>query len=322
MQHLEVVTRHAIAMGTKEDIVSGFTPALITSGFLKAAFSSQGLSSGVSETVLSLIERDHYAARATNQIILRHGNDVCPAIDSQCLKRLVNVIKGHIGLGKGAFFAVMKFMPEDFAIIQFRQWMRDDGIKGLELSLIESVLNHSLNHDRFHVAHAMCSQMVARGAVAEMQHCLLSAPYETLESAALGKYITKERMLDIFCNRKAFQQAQIAAGDDPALDHILRDSIARHLNLKGASENWVELFAKLTERMDEVVDQQLLVDRHKSAATVVLNKIMNLDSKSISQQINTDRLRIFAYQLGLTEVLGSLKSDASRDTVFAHDLGL
>lgn len=74
--------------------------------------------------------------------------------------------------------------------------------------------------------------------------------------------------------------------------------------------------------MDEVIDQQMLIDRHKSAAIVVLNKITTLDSDSISKQINTDRLRLFAYQLGLTQVLGSVKSGAARDRAFGHDLGL
>lgn len=322
MQHLEVVTRHAIEMGTKEDIVSGFTPGLITTGFLKAAFSPKALTTGVSETVLSLIDRDHNAARATNLIILRHGDELCPEIDSHCLKRLVSVIKSHIGLGKGAFFAVMKYMPEDFSVVQLKQWMRDDGVKGLDLSLIESVLSHAIKHNRFHVAHAMCEQMVLRDAAAEMQECLLSAPPETLETAALGKYISKERMVEMFCRRNAFQQAQAVAGDDSDLDTIVRDSIARHLNLRGPLANWVEVFAKLTERMDEVIDQQMLIDRHKSAAIVVLNKITTLDSDSISKQINTDRLRLFAYQLGLTQVLGSVKSGAARDRAFGHDLGL
>lgn len=322
MQHLEVVTRHAIAMGTKEDIVSGFTPALITTGFLKAAFSPQALTSGVSETVLSLIDRDHYAAKATNQIILRHGDELCPEIDSNCLKRLVNVIKGHIGLGKGTFFAVMKYMPEDFAVVQLRQWMRDDGIRGLDLNLIESVLGHAITNSRFYVAHTMCEQMNARGAITEMQQCLLSAPYETLESAALSKYISKDRMVEMLCKRSAFQQAHIVAGDDASLDGILRDSIARHLSLKGPAANWVEVFAKLTERMDEVMDEQILIDRHKSAAIVVFNKITNLDSNAIRSQINNDRLRLFAYQLGLTEVLGSVKSGAARDKAFGLDLGL
>jgi len=322
MQHLEVVTRHAIAMGTKEDIVSGFTPALITTGFLKAAFSTKALTAGVSETVLSLIDRDHYAAKATNLIILRHGDELCPEIDSHCLKRLVNVIKGHIGLGKGTFFAVMKYMPEDFAVVQLRQWIRDDVIKGLDLNLVESVLDHAVNNSRFYVAHAMCEQMKSRNAVAEMQQSLLSAPYEKLEAAALGKYITKERMVEMLCKRSAFQQAQIVVGGDSSLDSILRDSIARHLSLRGASANWVEVFAKLTERMDEVMDQQILIDRHKSAAIVVFDKITNLDSDSIATQINSDRLRIFAYQLGLNEVLGSVKSGAARDKAFGHDLGL
>lgn len=322
MQHLEIVTRHAIFAGSKEDIVSGFSPSLITIGFLQAAFSQDGLSSGVSEMVLSLIERDHIAARSTNQLLLRHGDELCQSVDPHCLKRLLSIVKGHLGLGKGAFFAALKHMPEDFAVVQLNQWIRDGSMRGIELKLIESVLDHSLSKARYHVAHAMCGQMKSRGAESEMQRSLVAVPYPQLEAAALDKYVSQRRVVEMFCDLKAFQQAQVAAGNDSDLNQILRDSIGKHLKLKDPSSNWVELFAKLTERMDEVVDQQLLIDRHKSAAIVILNKIVSLDAHEINQQINTDRLRIFAYQLGLTDVLGSLQTSSARDSAFAMDLGL
>lgn len=322
MQHLEIVTHHAIETGAKEDVASGFSASLITPGFLVAALSQRGLVAGVSELVLSLIERDHDAVRATNMILLKNSGELCPRVDHHCFRRLLGIIKSHIGLGKGTLYSTVKHMPEQFAVVQLGLWQREGALQRLDTQHLESLLNHALAERRFHVAHGLCKLMASRGDHLDLHVTLSGFPYSLIEEASLSAYLSRTAAVELLCGRKAFHQAKVTAGDDPSLDQVVRDSIGKHLKLRSPSKNWVDLFSALAIQLDEVIDPQQLINRHKSAALVVLNQITTLDAETLKNQVNTDKVRLLAFQLGVRDLIGSVTSSSARDRALATDLGL
>jgi hypothetical protein len=323
MKTLEMITRSALESGNKEDVLNAFHPSKMSPAFLVLALGEQGRTSGVSELLLALMERDNQAVFIANKLILQHAAEICPFVDPHCLKRLVTLIKDVMGVGKAAFYAVLKHMPEDFAVIQFKQWQNAPGsLQQVTLSMQESALTHSLANGRYKIAHALCAQMKQDNALHEVQQVLKDLLPEELVRTALEKYLPAERHVILHCNAKSYSQAISVADGHAALEGLVRQSIAGQCEFSGRNETWGDLFENLMGRVEETIDQQLLINRYKSAATVIFEKVLAMDSETSGRELRSDRLRLLAYQLGLEHVLHDMKDGSYQAKALEIDLGL
>ncbi|MNG36974.1 hypothetical protein D3C84_1241810 [compost metagenome] len=62
--------------------------------------------------------------------------------------------------------------------------------------------------------------------------------------------------------------------------------------------------------------------KHRSAAVVVIGEILAMDDEAITNQLNTDELRLMAFKLGLESAVQSIQSLQVRAKAFAHALAI
>jgi len=323
MQALEVITKNALKTGDIADVMSAFHPAAMSPEFLILAFSNEGRSRGLSELMLTILERDAKAVFVANDLILQNAEWVCPNVDQHCLKRMINIIKGVMGIGKATYYAVLKHMPESFAIIQLKQWDNERNcLTRINTSMRESVLADALAKSRFRIAHAMCDAMLAANESVEVGQVLKDIPRATLEATALDKYISAERQTLLLCQAKSYSQAMQVAEGSESMEKIVRQAISGQFEFKGANETWGDLFENLMTRVEETVDQERLIARFKSAATVIFQKVQAMDAVTTGRELRNDRIRFLAYQLGLEHALHDVKDTRYHEKILGHDLGL
>jgi hypothetical protein len=323
MQALEVITRHALRTGDIAEVMSAFHPAAMTPEFLTLAFGSEGRDRGLSELMLTIMERDTKAVFAANDLILQNAEWICPNIDQHCLKRMVNLIKGVMGVGKATYYAVLKHMPESFAIIQLRQWENETNcLAKINTSMRESVLADALAKSRFRIAHAMGSAMLASNESVELSQLLKDIPRHVLEETALNKYLSAERQTLLLCQEKSYSQAMRVADGNERMEAIVRQSISGQFEFKGSNETWGDLFENLMTRVEETVDQERLIARFKSAAIVIFQKVQSMDEATTGRELRNDRIRFLAYQLGLEHAIHNVKNDIYHEKFLEYDLGL
>lgn len=323
MQALEVITKNALRTGDIGDVMSAFHPSSMSAEFLTLAFGEQGKAQGLSELILTIMERDAKAVFATNDLLLQNAEWICPNVDQNCLKRMVNIIKGVMGVGKATYYAVLKHMPESFALIQLKQWENEpDSLARINTSMRESVLADALAKSRFRIAHALCGAMTAAQETVEVSQVLKDIPRPILESAALERYMPAERQTLLLCQAKSYSQAMQVAQGDERLETIIRQAISGHFEFKGANETWGDMFENLMSRVEETVDQERLIARFKSAAIVIFEKVRSMDEVATGKELGNDRIRFLAYQLGLEHALHEVKDARNFDKFLEHDLGL
>lgn len=276
---------------------------------------------GAFDAWLTTVSTDKNLAIQVSRTLLVHGETICAGIDTDGYRALINVVTGVSGLGKGIFLNTLKNMPESFSRIQLKMWSLQGLLPQTSPDQWQTSLSHALTHDRLLLGLELIGHMSKQS-----QKHLAVQVFSTLDDEIMAKIpmIWKpfaDDLVTVHCGNQSFIRAHEFAVTPSSKKHVMH-SIAASVYFSGQPRNWADVMRHMILRSKFAGDTEELLDKHKSAATVVINEILAMDDEAIKGDLNTDELRLMAFKLGLDSAVKSIQSLQMRSKAFEHSLAL
>lgn len=267
------------------------------------------------------VSSNPYRSVGISKTLLVSGQDICPEVDENAYRCMIDAVTRTSGMGKGVFLSTMKYMSESFARTQLKMWSLQGILETTKSDLWQSSLTHALTNDRLKLGLDIIGQMLKRSE----KHTMLQV-FASLDEDVLGKMPVlwkpySEDLVMVHCTNHSFSRARELAVTPRAKDIVLQ-SIGANIGYRGKPDNWASLMRHMIKRSKFDGDSEELVTKHRSAAVVVIGEILAMDDDAITTQLNTDELRLMAYKLGLESAVQSIQSLQVRAKAFAHALAI
>ena len=261
---------------------------------------------------------------ATNvsKSLLAFGQSICKDVDESAFRCLIDSVKRASGVGKGVFQATLSEMPEAFARTQLKLWRMDNSLAGISEASWQVVLNHALNNKRPSLGLDIIKQMESqfgRHCIAETLSQLDDKVMSTV--TVLWKPYAPALVTEL-CNRRSYQSALIYAGENHELQTMIIKSIGAEIGFRRSPEGWPDLMRFMIKRARGSDCPQGIMDQYKSAGSVVVGQILAMDEKEIRRNLNTDELRLMAFEWGLDKAVKQIDSLKMRGRALEFSLGL
>lgn len=256
-----------------------------------------------------------------SKTLLVSGQDICHEVDEAAYRCLIDAVTHSTGVGKGVFLSTMKYMSETFARTQLKMWSLQGVLATTTADLWQSSLTHALTNDRPKLGLDIIGQMLKRSEKHTMLQVFASLDDDVLAKIPVLWKPYAEDLVSVHCSNQSFSQAREYAVTPRAKEVVLRN-IAASIDYPGNPDNWASVMRHMIKRSKYDGDSEELVTKHRSAAVVVINEILAMDDEDITDQLNTDELRLMAFKLGLESVVQSIQSLQVRAKAFAHALAI
>lgn len=283
--------------------------------------SSESRLNGDFDAWISTVSADQNMAIQVSRALLMHGDRVCRGVDPDAYRALIDAVTGVSGLGKGIFMNTLKHMPESFSRTQLKMWSLRGLLPRTTPDQWQTCLAHALTNDRLRLGLEIIGQMSRQS-----QKHLVVQVLATLDDVTMSKIPViwkpfSDDLATVHCGHQSFIRAHEFAVTPSAKKHVMHQ-IAASVYFPGQPRNWADIMRHMIKRSKYAGDTEELVDKHKSAATVVINEILAMDDEAIKSDLNTDELRLMAFKLGLDAAVKSIESLQMRGKAFEHSLAL
>lgn len=254
--------------------------------------------------------------------LLSFGSSICKNVDESAFRCLIDSVKKASGIGKGVFHATLSEMPEAFARTQLKLWRMEGSLDDITEASWNVVLNHALANHRPSLGLDIIKHMeglYGRHAVAQV----LSQLDESVMNAITVIWKPYAPLLvSELCNRRSYASALTYAGDNKDLHQTIIQAIGFDIGLRRVPEGWPDLMSFMIKRARGSDSRHGIMDQYKSAGAVVVGQILAMDEKDIKRELNTDELRLMAFQWGLDKAVRQIDSFRMKGRALEHALGL
>ncbi|WP_408601216.1 hypothetical protein [Pseudomonas sp. PLMAX] len=262
-----------------------------------------------------------YRSVGISKTLLVSGHDICHDVDEGAYRALIDTVTRTTGMGKGVFLSTMKYMSETFARTQLKMWSLQGALETTTADLWQSSLTHALTNDRPKLGLDIIGQMLKRSEKHSMLQVFASLDDEVLVKIPVLWKPYAEDLVSVHCSNQSFSRAREYAVTPRAKDVVLKN-IAASIGYRGTPDNWASVMRHMIKRSKFDGDSEELVTKHRSAAVVVIGEILAMDDEAITNQLNTDELRLMAFKLGLESAVESIQSLQVRAKAFMHSLAI
>lgn len=261
---------------------------------------------------------------ATNisRSLLSFGKSICSNVDESAYRCLIDSVKKASGVGKGVFHATLTEMPESFARTQLKLWSLDGSLAGITEASWNVVLNHSLSTQRPSLGLDIIKHMEGLYGRYSVAQALSELDPTVMTKISVIWKPFAPLLVTEFCNRASFASALMYAGDNKNLQQSVMQAIGYEIGFQKVPEGWSDLMRFMIKRARVNETSDAIMDQFKSAGTVVVNQILAMDEKDIRRDLNTDELRLMAFQWGLDKAVKQIDSLRMRGRALEHSLGL
>lgn len=261
---------------------------------------------------------------ATNvsKSLLSFGQSICKDVDESAFRCLIESVKKASGVGKGVFHATLSEMPESFARTQLKLWRMEESLEGITEASWNVVLNHALTNKRPSLGLDIIKHMeglYGRYAVAQ---ALSQLDERVMNSISVIWKPFAPMLVTEFCNRRSYASALVYAGDNKDLQQSVVQAIGYDIGFRRVPDGWPDLMSFMIKRARGSDSSQGIMDQYKSAGSVVVKQILAMDEKDIRRELNTDELRLMAFQWGLDKAVRQIDSLKMKGRAIEFSLGL
>lgn len=261
-------------------------------------------------------------ATSVSKSLLSFGQSICKNVDESAFRCLIESVKRASGVGKGVFHATLSEMPEPFARTQLKIWRMEGSLGGIEEASWNVVLNHSLSNKRPSLGLDIIKHMeglYGRYAVAQ---ALSQLDEGVMSSISVIWKPFAPMLVTELCSRRSYASALVYAGDNKDLQQSIVQSIGTSIGFRRTPDGWPDLMRYMIKRARGSDSSQGIMDQYKSAGAVVVGQILAMSEKDIRRELNTDELRLMAFQWGLDKAVKQIDSLKMKGRALEFSLGL
>jgi hypothetical protein len=268
------------------------------------------------------VGRSRSLATNVSKSLLSFGQSICQGVDESAYRCLIESVRKASGVGDGVFHATLTEMPETFARAQMKLWRMDDSLDGISEARWDVVLNHALTNKRPSLGLDIIKQMESRFGRYPVAKALSQLDDKVMATISVIWKPYADSLVTELCNRKRYSSALNYAGSDPSLQQSVLESIGFDIGFRGVPSGWPEMMRFMIKRARVNDSKDSIMDQYKSAGTVVVEKILSMDEQDIKRELNTDELRLMAFQWGLDKAVKQIDSLKAKGRALEHSLGL
>lgn len=261
---------------------------------------------------------------ATNvsKSLLSFGQSICKGVDESAFRCLIDSVKKASGVGKGVFHATLSEMPESFARTQLKLWRMEGSLGAIEEASWNVVLNHALSNKRPSLGLDIIKHMEGLYGSYAVAQALSQLDERVMNTISVIWKPYAPMLVTEFCNRRSFASAIVYAGGNKDLQQSIVQSIGSEIGFRRTPEGWPDLMRFMIKRARGSDSSQGIMDQYKSAGAVVVEQILAMDEKDIKRELNTDELRLMAFQWGLDKAVKQIDSLKMKGRALEFSLGL
>lgn len=261
---------------------------------------------------------------ATNvsKSLLSFGPSICKGVDESAFRCLIESVKRASGIGKGVFHATLSEMPEAFARTQLKLWRMERSLDDIEEASWNTVLNHALSNERPSLGLDIIKHMESLYGRLAVAQALSQLDDSVMSSISVIWKPYAPLLVSELCNRRSYATAITYAGDSKDLHQSIIQSIGFDIGMRKVPGGWPDLMSHMIKRARGSDSTQGIMDQYKSAGAVVVGQILAMDEKDIKRELNTDELRLMAFQWGLDKAVKQIDSFRMKGRALEFSLGL
>lgn len=271
---------------------------------------------------ISEVGKNYSLATNVSKSLLTFGKRICDGVDESAYRCLIDSVKKASGLGKGVFETTLKEMPEAFARTQLKLWRLDGSLNGVPEASWNAVLTHALSSRRPSLGLDVIKHMEGSYGRLAVAQALSQLDESVMAKVSVIWKPYASLLVGEFCNRRSFASALVYAGEDKSLQQTVIQAIGYEIGMQKIPDGWAELMKFMIKRTKGSDSSQAVMDHFKSAGTVVVEQILSMNDSQIKRELNTDELRLMAFQWGLDKAVKQIDSLKMKGRAIEHSLGL